>query len=108
MRVLLAALSLLFLSGCTSMLVGGGGYQLGKDERAPSVVASDAEVTSQIKNRYAADSNVSTFKIGVKTYKGIVTLTGTVGSYVARDHAGKLAKETAGVTSVNNQLVVEN
>ena len=111
MRVLLAALSLFLLSGCTAMLVGGaavGGYQLGKDEREPAVVASDAGITTQIKGKYVADSIVSVFKIGVKTYEGTVTLTGTVGSYVARDHAGKLAKETAGVTSVNNQVVVED
>ncbi len=38
MRYMLVILSLLLLSGCTALVVGGaaaGGYQLGKDERQP-------------------------------------------------------------------------
>ena len=111
MRVLLAVLVVFMLSGCTAMLVGGaavGGYQLGKDEREPSIVASDTAITTKIKGKYTADSVVSVFGIGVRTYEGTVTLTGTVGSYVARDQAERLAKETKGVNAVSNQIVVED
>jgi osmotically-inducible protein OsmY len=44
----------------------------------------------------------------VRTYEGTVTLTGTVGSFVARDQAGRIAKQTSGVKNVNNQIVVED
>jgi hyperosmotically inducible protein len=111
MRCTLLILSLLMLSGCTALVVGGaavGGDQRGKDERQPSVVASDSAITSKIKAKYAADSIVSVFIISVRTYEGRVTLSGTVGSYVARDQAFDLAKSTSGVKTVTNQIVVED
>jgi hyperosmotically inducible protein len=110
MRYLVILLSVLLLSGCTALVVGGaaaGGYQLGKDEREPSVVASDSAITSKIKAKYVADSLVSVFNIGVRTYEGKVTLSGTVGSHVARDQALDLARSTSGVRTVTNQIVVE-
>ena len=110
MRYLVILLSVLLLSGCTALVVGGaavGGYQLGKDEREPGVVASDSAITSKIKAKYVADSLVSVFNIGVRTYEGKVTLSGTVGSHVARDQALDLARSTSGVRTVTNQIVVE-
>jgi hyperosmotically inducible protein len=101
----------MLLSGCTALVVGGaavGAYQLGKDEREPAVVASDSAITTKIKGKYVADSVVSVFNIGVRTYEGTVTLTGTVGSFVVRDQAGRVAKDTGGVVVVNNQIVVED
>lgn len=111
MRYAAILLSVLMLSGCTALVVGGaavGGYQLGKDERPAGVVASDSAITSKIKARYVADSIVSVFAIGVRTYEGKVTLSGTVGSRVARDQALDLAKSTEGVKTVTNQIVVED
>lgn len=111
MRIAIAVLSIFVLSGCTALVVGGaavGAYQLGKDDREPSVVASDSAITTKIKGEYVVDSEVSVFNIGVRTYEGTVTLTGTVGSFVARDQAGRIAKQTSGVKNVNNQIVVED
>ena len=111
MRLGITLITLVLLSGCTALVVGGaavGGYQLGKDERTPSVVASDSTITTKIKGKYVADSTVSVFGIGVRTYEGTVTLTGTVSSFVARDQAGAIAKGTRGVTIVNNQIIVED
>ncbi len=107
MRFWTILLALLLLSGCTALVVGGGttgGYQ---DARKPEVVASDSAITTEIKGKYGADSTVSMFNIGVRTHNGIVTLTGTVANYVARDQAGRIAKASTGVTVVNNQIVVE-
>ena len=111
MRFLIVLVSILMLSGCTAMMVGGaadGGYQPGKNERSPGVVASDSAITTKIKGKYAADSVVSVFNIGVKTWEGTVTLSGTVGSYIARDQAESIAKGTGGVRAVNNHIVVED
>jgi hyperosmotically inducible protein len=109
-RITLAFLTVLALTGCTALVVGGaavGGYQLGKDERPPSIVASDSAITSKINAKYVADSVVSVFNISVRTYEAKVTLSGTVGSFVARDRALDLAKSTAGVITVTNQIVVK-
>ncbi len=111
MRFAVLIVSLFMLSGCTALMVGGAaaaGYQLGKDERPPSVVASDSAITTKIKSKYVADAIVSVFNISVRTYEGTVTLAGTVGSYAARDQAVALAKQTDGVIVVNNQIIVED
>jgi len=110
MRILIIVTSLLTLCGCTGMMVGGsgGGYQPPRDERDAGVVASDSAITTKIKGKYAADSVVSVFDIGVRTWKGTVTLSGSVGSYVARDQAESLAKSTGGVKAVNNHIIVED
>jgi len=105
----ITVMAVLLLSGCTALVVRGastGGYQAGKDERSSAVLASDAAITSEINGKFGADSAVSMFNINVRTYKGIVTLTGSVGDYVARNQAGSIAKATTGVEIVNNQIVV--
>ena len=111
MRKLVLLMSLLALSGCTALAVGGAGvvgYQLGKDERPAEVVASDSAITTKIKGKYVADDLVSVFNIGVRTYKGTVTLSGTVGSIAARNRAESLARGTNGVQAVNNQIIIED
>ena len=110
MRYLVLIAMIFALSGCTALVVGGAAtaaYQVGKDEREPGVIASDSAITTRIKSKYAVDSVVSVFGIGVRTYKGEVTLSGTVSSDVARDVAVTLAKDTGGVKSVANQIVVK-
>lgn len=110
MRRTIVLLFVFALSGCTALAVGGGsaGHQHGKDERPASVVASDSAITGKIKGKYVADPIVGVFNISVRTWKGTVTLRGTVGSYLAREQAEALAKETSGVTAVNNQIIVED
>jgi osmotically-inducible protein OsmY len=111
MRLVLILLVSLALTGCTAMMVGGGttaGYPAGKDERTASDVAADAAITSKIKSKHAADSVVSVFDVGVRTYAGTVTLYGSVGSIRARDRAIWLARETDGVQAVNNQILIED
>ena len=111
MRKIFLLLPLLALSGCAALVVGGAGvvgYQLGKDERPPEVVTSDSAITTKIKGKYVADDIVSVFNIGVRTYEGTVTLSGTVGSLAARNRAESLARGTNGVQAVNNQIIIED
>lgn len=111
MRTFGVLIAMGLLCGCTALMVGGaavGGYQVGKDERPASVVASDSAITTKIKAKYVADSVVSVFNIGVRTWEGTVTLSGTVGSLGAREQAESIAKGTNGVKAVNNLIVVED
>lgn len=108
MRRSIIVLSALILSGCTALAIGGGGYRHGTYERPAGVAASDSAVTSSVRARLGADSVVSVFDIGVRTWEGTVTLSGRVGSILARNRAEALARETSGVKAVNNQIVVED
>jgi len=110
MRHAMILLLLTALGGCTGLVLGGstgGSYESGGSERQPGVMASDTAITSKIRAKYDADAIVSPFNIGVRTYDGRVTLSGTVNSYAARNQALDLAKSTAGVKTVTNQIDVE-
>lgn len=63
-------------------------------------------LTAKIKAKMALDDSVKALGINVDTADGVVTLTGTVHSQAERTRAVQLARETAGVTSVNDRLVV--
>jgi osmotically-inducible protein OsmY len=110
MRISYILLSVLLLSGCSALAVGGssGDYQQGSSGRSSSVVSSDNAITANIKAEFAADSLVRGFNVSVRTYKGTVTLTGSVGSLVAREQAVLLARDTNGVVAVNNQISIED
>ena len=110
MRIPLILLSVLILSGCSALAVGGssGVYQQGSSERSSGVVSSDNAITARIKAEFAEDSLVGGFNIGVRTYKGSVTLSGSVGSLAAREQAVRLARNTSGVAAVNNQINIED
>jgi len=110
-RNALILLSSVMLTGCAALVVGGGadgGYQRDKEQRPQAVVTSDTAISGEVRQKLVADPVVSDFRIGVRTYNGTVTLSGTVGSYAARDRAFDLAKGAAGVKTVTNQIIVED
>ena len=67
---------------------------------------SEGALTAKIKSKMALDDTVKALSIDVDTKGTVVTLSGTVNSETERTKAVELARETAGVTSVNNNLVV--
>jgi osmotically-inducible protein OsmY len=67
---------------------------------------NDGALTAKIKSKMALDDTVKALAIDVDTDAGVVTLSGSVNSAAERTKAVQLAKETAGVTSVIDRLVV--
>lgn len=106
MRKSLAIVAFL-LAGCsTGMLTGGDYYE--KQPRTEGVAASDATVTNKVRRRMVDDPALSHYTIGVATYKGIVTLTGSVADFRERNRAEEIAGEVSGARSINNQIVVDD
>lgn len=66
----------------------------------------DAVITMKIQAKYADDDVVKGRNIDVDTDGGVVTLRGSVDSLRERDAAEQLARETAGVKRVINELKV--
>jgi hyperosmotically inducible protein len=67
----------------------------------------DAAITAAVKAKLLADPKVGGLKIDVDTRNGVVYLTGDhMKSQAEIDTAMKLAKETSGVKSVENKMVV--
>jgi hyperosmotically inducible periplasmic protein len=70
-------------------------------------VIQDSAITATVKTALLADPDVKGLKIDVDTKNGVVTLKGTADRSVNRDRAVAIAKDTSGVKSVDDQLVVK-
>ena len=67
---------------------------------------TEMSLQAKIKSKMALDELVKASDINIDSVNGKVTLTGNVGSEAERTRAVQLARETAGVTSVTDRLVV--
>jgi hyperosmotically inducible periplasmic protein len=85
----------------------GGNAPNPEPDRSAGQVMDDASITAAVKAKLLADPTVGGLKIDVDTRSGVVYLTGdNMKSQAEIDQAIKLAKETSGVTSVENKLIV--
>jgi hyperosmotically inducible periplasmic protein len=67
----------------------------------------DATITSKVKAAIAADKDLGTSQIEVRTSSGVVTLSGPAPSARASDRATEIARDIDGVTSVKNRLTIK-
>lgn len=70
-------------------------------------VIEDGVITTKVKTALLADPDVKGLAIDVDTKNGVVTLKGTADKAVNMDRAMRIARDTGGVKSVDNQLVVK-
>jgi len=69
-------------------------------------VITDAAITTEVKTKFLADTAVSGLKIDVDTKDGVVTLNGNVKSGAEANKAVAIARQSAGVKRVVNNLHV--
>jgi hyperosmotically inducible protein len=67
----------------------------------------DTVLTTKIKSTFVGDSRLKALDINVKTYKGVVQLSGFVDTQKEADRAVQLARTIKGVKAVNNSLIVK-
>ena len=72
--------------------------------RSPMVPRDDAAITEDVRARLAADGQTKPFAITVGTNKGVVHVGGSVTKSVDRDSVERIARETPGVRSVDNDV----
>lgn len=108
---LISAVAVLFsVSGCWVAAAGAGaevGYVASQEDRTAGETIDDQRITSSVKTKLLADSEVSGLSINVDTFKRVVTLNGTVASVKEADKAISLAKSVSGVRDVNSKLIIE-
>jgi osmotically-inducible protein OsmY len=81
------------MSGCSSM-------------QPAKVQVDDAEITTAVKAKMAADPDVKAIQVDVNTNESVVTLTGRVATEAERRTAVRIARETNGVKKVNDMIKV--
>ena len=96
--VVLAALlaSALSLSACTSTAT----------HESTGQMVDSSSITVAVKAKLAADSDISSMKISVSTFKDVVTLHGHVATEHQKHKAVEDAKSVAGVREVRDELMV--
>src|SRR5262249_11032963 len=67
---------------------------------------TDADLAATVKSKLAINPNTSAIKIGVDVTNSIVTLSGVVPTQREKNEAEEVAKGTAGVRSVVNNITV--
>ena len=90
----LAALAMATTLGCASTA---------KTEGTAEYV-DDTVITAKVKTAILAEPGLKSAEINVETFKGIVQLSGFVGSQDAQNAAVKTAQNVGGVKSVKNDM----
>jgi osmotically-inducible protein OsmY len=109
MRLLVAMMLAVTMPACTSILLGDASTSersVSSDDRSSGQVSTDNAISASIRRKIGADPAVNQYAIGISTYDSNVTLSGTVGSFTARDRAVEIATGTDGVRSVRNRIIV--
>jgi hyperosmotically inducible protein len=75
--------------------------------RTPGQVFDDGAITTTVKTKIYASSELRGLGISVKTFKREVTLTGSVKNHSERKKVEKLAKSIKGVRKVRNKIKVQ-
>ena len=91
-----SALALLTTTGCAVM----------RDQQSVGSFVDDATLTTRVKAKFAENQTVSAMSIKVETLKGVVQLSGFAKSVDERLTAERLARDTSGVVSVRNDIIV--
>jgi len=98
-----------FLAGLfLSVLALAAGCAATPTQESTGGYIDDATITTKIKSDLAADAKVSATEVHVKTYKGVVDLSGFVNSEAEISEAGRVAEQVSGVKSIHNNLIVKS
>jgi osmotically-inducible protein OsmY len=79
----------------------------GKMYESTGEYIDDSAITSKVKTSILGDSKLKMLQINVKTFKGVVQLSGFVDSGNVAARAVELARTVKGVKMVNNSLIVK-
>jgi len=77
------------------------------EERSFGEFVDDATITTSIKSKLLWSKSTKGLKMDVDTHMGAVKLLGNADSAESKEIAGRMAQNTNGVVSVDNQLVVD-
>ncbi|OFZ46259.1 MAG: transporter [Bdellovibrionales bacterium RIFOXYB1_FULL_37_110] len=91
------ALAATFIAGCTGT----------KTTESTGQFVDDSVITTKIKSAILGEASLKSLQINVKTFKGVVQLSGFVDSSKIASTAEDIAYTVDGVKSVKNDLVVK-
>jgi hyperosmotically inducible protein len=101
-------LSTVLLAGAAGVMVAYADQPMDSDTSHPGAYVSDSVITTKVKAKLAAKHMSTLTNIKVDTdNQGNVWLSGKASTKDASDLAEMIAKDTDGVASVHNKIVVQ-
>ena len=77
------------------------------NKRSPTRYIDDKTISTKINAKYLVDEDLKSRHLKVRTYKGVVHLSGYTASQDQADHAVAIAKDIDGVKSVRSSIQVK-
>lgn len=98
--------TLLVAAAAAATVFTTGGCSVARDQQSVGSYIDDSTLTTRVKAKFAEDPTVSAMSISVETLKGTVQLSGFAKSAEEKSKAEVLARNTSGVQSVRNDIIV--
>jgi hypothetical protein len=93
---------------CIGMMTAfSGGCAATKEHESTGQYFNDSIITTKIKTEILYEPTLKSHQIDVKTYQGVVQLSGSVDSEGSVKKAGEIAGGIEGVKSVKNDLIIK-
>jgi hyperosmotically inducible periplasmic protein len=90
-----------------ALLAGCATWQRGDGERTAGRIVDDRRITSNIRDRLGNEPVYKFTDVDVRTFQGVVQLSGFVASEDQKQRAGQVAEQTPGVARVVNSIVLK-
>ena len=107
MRKLIAGVILLIIAAGAGYYVYTHGWKKPESFRALFSSSGDPDTSRKVKTALGLSKRLARFDINVTTSDGVATLTGQVPSEDIKSLAGEIARDTAGVKDVKNEIAVD-
>lgn len=96
----------LVAAALSAVIAATSGCAVTRGQETVGAYVDDTTITTKVKSKFAEDPAVSAMAIKVETLKGTVQLSGFAKNEEERAKAERLARDTQGVVSVKNDIVV--
>jgi osmotically-inducible protein OsmY len=92
---------------CIGLITAFMGCASTQKRESTGQYVDDSVITTKVKAAIFNEATLKTLQINVKTYKGVVQLSGFVDSAQSVAKAGEVARSVENVVSVQNDLLVK-
>jgi len=92
---------------CIALLATFLGCAATQKHESTGQFVDDSVITTKVKSAIFEEPTLKTMQINVKTYQGVVQLSGFVNSVQSVSKAGEVARRVENVARVQNDLIVK-
>ena len=91
----------------TGLLTALMGCEATDKKQSTGQILDDSVITTKVKAAIFEEPALKTMQINIKTFKGVVQISGFVDSVQNALKAGEVVKNVPGITEVRNDLVIK-